>query len=95
MSFYDHLSFYLDNGAYNPGTGDAHRKRNVRYAAKTYFTKGVTLLPFWWELSFRARLGYSMARYEFRLLVPIKFHTAVMFYYIYVYGLRGTVVSNH
>ena len=26
-----------------PGTGDAHRKRNVRYAAKKYFTKG--LLP--------------------------------------------------
>ena len=43
MSFYDHLSFYLDNSAFHPGTGDAHRKRNVRYAAKKYFTKG--LLP--------------------------------------------------
>ena len=32
MSFHDHLSFYLDNGAYHPGTGDAHRKRNVLIA---------------------------------------------------------------
>ena len=41
MSFYDHLSFYLDNGVYHPGTGDSHRKRNIRFAAKKYFTKGL------------------------------------------------------
>ena len=46
MSIYDHLSFYLDKGAYHPGTGDAHRKRNVRYAAKKYFTKGSFLTIF-------------------------------------------------
>ena len=43
MSFYDHLSFYLDNGVYHPGTGDSNRKRNIRIAAKKYFTKGLLL----------------------------------------------------
>ena len=46
MSIYDHLSFHLDKGAYHPGTGAAHRKRNVRYAAKKYFTKGSFLTIF-------------------------------------------------
>ena len=62
MSFYDKVSFYIDNGEYHPSTGiQANGKRTIRYAAAKYFTKG-TLPGSWHDYHFGGTSTSSSSR---------------------------------